>query len=58
MGLPVESIPQEGAEEHLGWLAGFVATDVPASSAITREQLGWRPSGPSLLDDVSAGHYA
>jgi hypothetical protein len=46
-----------GVSEHSGWLAGFFATDVPASSALTRELLGWQPTQPGLLDDLDEGHY-
>ena len=35
----------------------FFGLDLPASSAITQEALGWTPSGPSLLADLEAGHY-
>jgi hypothetical protein len=29
-----------------------------ASSAHTRELLGWTPSGPTLVEDIEAGAYA
>ncbi|MFS2156681.1 SDR family oxidoreductase [Pseudomonas sp. Pseusp122] len=54
LGLPVVSTPAAQAEEHFGWLAGFVGRDMSASSVLTREQLGWQPNGPSLLADLSA----
>lgn len=31
--------------------------DVPASSALTRELLGWKPTGPTLIEDIEAGRY-
>jgi hypothetical protein len=31
--------------------------DSPVSNAITRELLGWEPTGPTLLEDLEAGHY-
>ena len=49
---PVAAITPEAAAEHFGWLAMFVGMDMPASSAITRERLGWRPAGPGLLADL------
>jgi nucleoside-diphosphate-sugar epimerase len=57
MDLPTGSVAPDAAAEHFGWLAGFVAMDMPASSTITRELLGWKPDGPTLLADVEAGHY-
>ena len=51
-GLPVAAVPPGAAAAHFGRLAGVVGTDAPASSALTRELLGWRPTGPELLDDV------
>jgi hypothetical protein len=30
----------------------MVGIDMPASSAITQELLGWQPTRPSLLDDL------
>jgi len=35
----------------------FVATDNPASSAITGSSLGWRPEGPDLLTDMRDNGY-
>jgi nucleoside-diphosphate-sugar epimerase len=57
LDLPVVSISPESAAEHFGWLAGFLAADGPASSALTRELLGWRPTQPGLIDDLDKGHY-
>jgi nucleoside-diphosphate-sugar epimerase len=52
--LPVKSIPAEEAGEYFGWLAMFAGLDMPASSALTQERLGWKPTGPSLLEDLAA----
>jgi nucleoside-diphosphate-sugar epimerase len=57
LGLPVVAVTPEQAEEHFGWLGRFLAADIPASSTLTQELLGWRPTGPGLLDDLEAGHY-
>ena len=48
LGLPVRSLP----EESFGPLGAVFATDQPASSARTREELGWEPVHPSLLEDL------
>ena len=52
LNLPVVSLTPEEAAGHFGWLAPFVARDVPASSAQTREKLGWNPTGPGLISDL------
>ncbi|MEU8121780.1 SDR family oxidoreductase [Spirillospora sp. NPDC049024] len=57
LDLPVASIAPEDAAGHFGWLAGAVSMDAPASSALTRDLLGWSPTGPSLIDDLEKGHY-
>lgn len=57
LDLPVTSITPEEAGEHFGWVAPFFALDVIASSALTRERLGWQPTHPGLIDDLEQGHY-
>jgi nucleoside-diphosphate-sugar epimerase len=50
--VPVISLSQEEAQGHFGWLAMFAGMDMPASSAHTRQRLGWRPTGPGLIADL------
>jgi len=50
--VPVVSLAQEEAQAHFGWLAMFAGFDMPASSAQTRQRLGWRPTGPGLIADL------
>ena len=57
LGVPAASIAPEAAGAHFGWIARFFAMDQPASSAITRRQMGWTPTHPSLFEDLEAGHY-
>ncbi|WP_405793016.1 SDR family oxidoreductase [Streptomyces sp. NBC_01506] len=57
LGLPVVSVSPDDAPAHFTWLAGFLGLDSPTSSAHTRELLGWRPTGPGLIDDLDEGHY-
>jgi hypothetical protein len=45
------------AADHFGHLGALVAVDSPASSHITRQLLGWQPTGLSLLDDLDLDHY-
>ena len=56
--LPATPISPEEAGERFGFLAQFVGLDMAASSAITRERLGWEPTGPTLIEDIAAGAYA
>ncbi|WP_041453508.1 SDR family oxidoreductase [Anaeromyxobacter dehalogenans] len=56
--LPLTSIPPEAATEHFGWLGAFLGFDQPASSALTQQRMGWRPTHPGLIQDVVAGWYA
>jgi nucleoside-diphosphate-sugar epimerase len=51
--VPVGAVPIEQAEAHFGWLTGLVATDAPASRAITGRLLGWEPSHRELIDDLA-----
>jgi nucleoside-diphosphate-sugar epimerase len=55
--LPVISLSPEQAGEHFGWLAAFVGFDIPASSARTQQQLGWRPTGPGMISDLQNMRY-
>ncbi len=55
--LPVVSIAPDHAREHFAWLADFLAIDGPASSALTRELLGWEPTHFGLIADLDHGHY-
>ena len=48
LGLPVEQV----AEESFGPFGPIFAMDQPASSAYTRETLGWQPTHLSLLEDL------
>jgi nucleoside-diphosphate-sugar epimerase len=57
LDVPVISIAPERAAEHFGWIGAFFAADIPASSALTRELLGWTPVQPGLLEDLDSGSY-
>lgn len=54
LGVPVVSLSPEEAPGHFGWLAGFAGLDLRASSAWTRERLGWTPTGPGLIADLQS----
>ena len=55
--VPVVSKSPEEAGEHFGWLAHFAGADLPASSALTQQRLGWRPKSPGLIADLKAMEY-
>ena len=57
LGLPVASVARDRAQEHFDWFTHFVGMNVRASSAVTRDQTGWSPSGPSLLEDLADPAY-
>jgi nucleoside-diphosphate-sugar epimerase len=57
LNLPVVAKAPEEADEHFGWFARFAALDCPASSAITRHQLGWQPTQPGLIPDLDRPRY-
>jgi len=57
LGLPARSIAAEEAQAHFGWMGMFVSLDMPASSALTQARLGWKPVGPTLLDDLNQGKF-
>jgi nucleoside-diphosphate-sugar epimerase len=54
LNLPARSL---AAEEFGGMLVRILSTDMPASSTITQELLGWKPTHPGLIEDIEQGHY-
>src|SRR5882724_12810918 len=57
LNVPVVSKSREEAAHHFGWIARFFGVDGPASSALTQNQLGWRPVQRRIIADLSAEHY-
>jgi nucleoside-diphosphate-sugar epimerase len=55
--IPVVSIEPEKAADHFGWFAHFASLDMPATSAWTRRTLGWSPTGPGLIEDLTRMDY-
>ena len=53
LNLPTASVPPE----DFGFLGRVLAIDQPASSALTRDMLGWRPVQHGLIEDLDKGHY-
>ena len=57
LNLPVTSISGDEIGAHFGWFAHFAQIDASASSAKTRQSLGWNPTEPTLLEDLNNGAY-
>lgn len=55
--VPLVSLAPEESSKHFGWLGGFLERDIPATSAHTRERLGWNPTGPDLISDLNNMRY-
>lgn len=55
--VPAVSIAPEKASEHFGWFAHFAGLDMPASSEWTRKTLGWEPTGPGLIENLTNMKY-
>ena len=54
LNIPAESLP---ADEFDGMFVRLLSTDMPASSVITQELLGWKPTHAGLIEDIEQGHY-
>ena len=57
LNLPIVSKSPDEAAGHFGWMSHFVSIDCPASSVETQQQLGWRPTHPSLIADIGRRLY-
>jgi nucleoside-diphosphate-sugar epimerase len=57
LGVPVTSVAPEEAVEHFGFMGQFFGRDMASSSALTRTTYGWKPTGPTLVEDIAAGAY-
>ncbi|HEX4197519.1 MAG TPA: SDR family oxidoreductase [Caulobacteraceae bacterium] len=55
--VPVVSLTQEEAGAHLGFFGAFAGVDLSASSALTQQRLGWRPTGPGMIEDLDNMQY-
>jgi nucleoside-diphosphate-sugar epimerase len=58
LDLPLVSLSADEVPAYFGWMAGFAALDMRASSAWTRAELGWNPTGPGLIADLQAMDYS
>ena len=55
--VPAVSMKPEETEAHFGWLGHFIGHDMPSSSAITKQKLNWKPTGPTLIADLDNMDY-
>lgn len=58
LAVPVKSISEEVAQAKWGpFLTTFVTVRNRASNRKAMERLGWKPVGPSLLEELESGSY-
>ena len=57
LDVPVVSIRKDEAGDYYGPLAMFAGLDMPASSALTQQRLGWTPTGIGLIADIGQPGY-
>jgi nucleoside-diphosphate-sugar epimerase len=57
LNVPTRALTQEQAAEHFGWMAMFAGLDMPASSARTQAELGWKPKEIGVIEDISRQGY-
>jgi nucleoside-diphosphate-sugar epimerase len=56
--VPVVSKSPEEASAHFGWMGMLVGRDLTGSSVQTQARLGWRPTGPGLIEDLERMRYS
>ena len=59
LDLPATSIPMDVMmlPGYYGQFTSLVTMDVPTTSVVTRQNLGWEPVQPALFEDLDDGHY-
>jgi hypothetical protein len=57
LDLPVVDLTPDEATAQFTWLGRFLGIDCVASSKITQERFNWKPTHPTLLEDLEAGYY-
>lgn len=58
IGVPARSLTPEEAEAHFRGLATWVAGNGPASSAKTKNILGWKPREIDIISDIERRTYS
>jgi len=54
---PTKSVTFEASPKYFNWFSNFAALDCPASSIMTQRALNWRPTHPTLLEDMTGDIY-
>jgi nucleoside-diphosphate-sugar epimerase len=57
LGLPITSVAPDDAVDHFGFIGQFFGRDMSSSSRLTQTTYAWRPTGPTLVEDIAAGAY-
>jgi len=58
LGIPTRSIDDSAAVAHFGFIGAFASRDASASSVVTQQSVGWRPTEPSLLQGLLGDYLA
>lgn len=57
LSLPVVPVTGDDIVKHFEWMSGFIGFDSAATALQTQQQLGWKPGGIGLLDDVAENYF-
>jgi nucleoside-diphosphate-sugar epimerase len=57
LAIPAVSVAPGEVQDHFGSFGAFLGADGAASNVLTRELLGWDPTGIGLIEDLDQGHY-
>ena len=57
MNVPVKKMSFEEAQAVLGFMAFVQDRDCAASADKTKAELGWTPTGPTLLEDMEENYF-
>lgn len=58
LGIPTRSLDANEAGIHFGWLGLAASNDVPASSAVTQQSVGWRPTQGGLREGLLGAYLS
>ncbi len=57
LNVEAKSLTPDEAAAHFGFMAMFAGLDMPASSALTQQWLGWKPKEIGVLEDIGQPGY-